>query len=140
MTVTALPQYRSLRGLLLIVAILLAIGGAVILFDAQLVFLALPIPKEAFAHATITVLIQDLGAMALGIAVVVYAASRDPVRYISAVDALIVILVLLASVDVYAVEKLHFNTIYPSGMIWARVALRLIVAIVLLWLRPKAVY
>jgi hypothetical protein len=126
-----------LRGLLLVLAILVGIGGLVILFDGQLVFLVLPTPTETSAHTIITLLIQDFGALAVGLAVLLYAASRDPVRYVSVIDAFIVILVLLAGVDVYAQAELHFGAMYPGYLIWARVAARLILAIILITLRPK---
>jgi len=139
MRTTAAAQHRVLRGLLLVLAILVGIGGLVILFDGQLVFLALPTPTEASAHTIITLLVQDFGALAIGLAVLLYAAARDPVRSLSVIDAFIVILVLLAGVDVHAAEKLHFGAMYPGYLIWARVAFRLILAIVLLSLRPKGV-
>jgi len=139
MTVAPVPQYRALRGLLLALAILAAIAGIAILFDPQLIFLALPMPREQSAHTIITVLIQDLGALVLGFGILLYRASREPVRYLSVVDAFIVILVLFSGVDVYAVEELHFGDVYPATMVWVRIAVRLVLAIVLLSLRPRAV-
>jgi len=138
-TTPTTSAYRVLRGVLLLLAVVLGIAGVVVLFDAQLIFLAVPTPTEPFAHSLVTLLMQGYGAMALGLAVLLYAASRDPVRYVSVIDAFIVILVLLSGVDVYAAEKLHFGALYPGYLIWARVAFRLILAIVLLSLRPRAV-
>ena len=134
-----MPQYRTLRGLLLALAILAGIGGLVVLFDARIIFLALPTPTEAFAHSLIVLLMQGFGAIIIGLAILLYAASRDPVRYIRVIDAFIVMLVLLSGVDVYAAETMHLGGIYPGSLIWARVAFRLILAIVLLSLRPRAV-
>ena len=136
---TPMPQYRVLRGLLLVLAILAGIGGLVILFDARIIFLAVPTPTEAFAHSLIVLLIQAFGALFIGLAILLYAASRDPVRYVSVIDAFIVILVLLSGIDVYAAQTLHTGTMYPGHLIWARVAFRLVLAIVLLSLRPRAV-
>ena len=132
-------QYRALRSLLLVLAILAAIGGVVLLFDARIIFFAVPAPAEAFAHSLIIILMQGFGALFIGLAVLLYAASRDPVRYISVIDAFIVILVLLSGIDVYAAETMHLGGMYPGYLIWARVAFRLILAIVLLSLRPRAV-
>ena len=138
-TTTPMPQYRALQVLLLVLAIIAGIGGIVILFDARIIFVAVPVPTEAFAHSLITVMIQGFGALFIGLAILLYAASRDPVRYISVIDAFIVILVLLSGIDVYASETLQLSGMYPGHLIWGRVAFRLILAIVLLSLRPKAV-
>ena len=134
-----MPQFRVLRGLLLMLAILAGIGGSFVLFDARIIFLAVPTPTEAFAHSLITLMIQGFGALFIGLAILLYAASRDPVRYVSVIDAFIVILVLLSGIDVYAAETLHTGTMYPGHLIWARVTFRLVLAIVLLSLRPRAV-
>ncbi|MBV9148573.1 MAG: hypothetical protein JO024_01805 [Candidatus Eremiobacteraeota bacterium] len=140
MTTTPMPQYRVLRGLLLVLAILAGIGGLVVLFDARIIFLAVPTPAEPFAHSFIVLLIQGFGAVIIGMAILLYAAARDPVRYISVIDAFIVILVLLSGIDVYAAETLHLGGMYPGHLILGRVAFRLILAIVLLSLRPRAVH
>ena len=134
-----MPQYGLLRGLLLVLAVIAGIGGLVILFDPRIIFLAIPSPTEAFAHAWLSLLMQGFGVLFTGFAIVLYAASRDPVRYVSVIDGFIVILVLLSGVDVYAAETLHLGGTYPSHLIWPRVAFRLILAIVLISLRPRAV-
>ena len=138
-TKATVTENKPLRGLLSVLAIIAALAGAVVIFDAQLVFWVLPVPQEAFAHSMITLLVQDLGALMIGFAMLLYAASRDPVRYITVINAFIVVLVLFAGVDVYAAEKLHFGAIYPGYMIWGRVAFRLVLAIILLSLRPRVV-
>jgi len=130
-------QHRVLSGLLLVLAILTLVGGVAILFDSRLAVLALPSLltlsplTETSARTIIAILIQAFGAVAIGFAYLAYAASRDPVRCVAIVDAFIIVLLLVAGIDISAGTKLHVAAIWESGV------LRIVLAAVLLFLRPK---
>lgn len=129
---------RILSGLLLVLAILSLVGGLGILFDSRLAVLALPsllalAPlTETSAGTIIAILIQAFGAVAIGFAYLSYTASRDPVRYVGIIDAFIIVLLLVAGIDISVGTKLHVGAILGSGL------LRIVLAAVLLFLRPKA--
>lgn len=64
-------------------------------------------------------------------------ASRDPVRNAAIVDALIAGLVILALTPLLSLYTLDIRKIYPSYLIWGRCLVRLAIAALLYLLKPR---
>lgn len=67
-------------------------------------------------------------------------ASRDPVRNVAIVDALIAGLGILALTPLISLYTLDIHKIYPSYLIWGRSLVRLAIAALLYLLKPRQKY
>lgn len=130
-------SHAVLRAILGVLSALVGLGGLVLIFATSwLLGLVLHNPSAQEA-AWIVVVFKALGAVVLFVAYALYNASRDPVRYAAVVDGMIALLVVLSILDIYAVAVLGFGTYYPAWAVYARAGLRLLLAVVLLTLRPR---
>ncbi len=75
--------------------------------------------------------------LALMLSVLFFFASRDPVRNVAVVNALIVVLCILAITPLLSLYTLDIRRLYPSYLIWGRSLIRLGLAAVLYFLRPR---
>ncbi len=64
-------------------------------------------------------------------------ASRNPVRNLAVVDALIFGLCILAVTPLLSLWMTNIGSIYPVYLLWGRSAVRLATAALLYWLRPR---
>ena len=71
------------------------------------------------------------------LSVLFFFASRDPVRNVAIVNALIVGLFILAITPLLSLYTLDIRRLYPGYMIWGRSLIRLALAAVLYFLRPR---
>jgi len=130
--------YEPIRVVLAVLCALLAAGGLfVIVATSLLLAWTAPHASDA-ADAWLTLLFKALGVMALFIAYSLYLAARDPVRYVGVIDGLVGLLVALSVVDIYAATALGMGAYYPLWAFYARAAVRVAVAVLLLALRPRA--
>ena len=133
-----MEAHGPLRLLLTFLAALAALAGLWLLFASDWLFFALPVlPADASVRTALVLLVKAFGAVAIGLSLLLYAASRDPVRYVAVIDAFIVILVLLAIIDVYTATVLHFAWALPAWLVWLRTVVRIALAVSLFLLRPK---
>lgn len=149
---TAVPSHTALRALLTIVATLLAVAGLVMLSASPWVLERLGawtgtggnildfLVRGRLAHndAVMNVLVQGVGAFALCFSYALFAAGRDPVRYVAVVDALIAFAVIVSVIDALWIGRLAGGNPVLIAFGWIRVAIRLILAAVLLMLRPRS--
>jgi hypothetical protein len=132
------PPYRGLRVVLGFLSLLMAIGGAVLIFSSKPVILRLFLhPPAAEISTLLLAALKEMGGFALMLAVMVFFAARDPVRNVAIIDALTVGLCILAVTPLVSLWMLDIQSIYPGHLIWARSVLRLALAALLYYLRPR---
>jgi hypothetical protein len=71
------------------------------------------------------------------LSVLFFFASRDPVRNVAVVNALIVGLCILAITSLLSLYTLDIRRLYPTYLFWERSLIRLAPAAVLYFLRPR---
>ena len=139
MSSTPPKNHSALKAVLSVMCALLALGGLFLVFAAGSWIVKWLIPDaNAQTAVWMLVMLKAFGALALFLAYLLYHAARDPVRHATTITGLAYMLILLAALDVYAAYALGFAGVYPIWAIWARAAVRVALAIVLLTLRPRA--
>jgi hypothetical protein len=132
------PPYRALRIILGIVSVFTAAAGLLIVFSGRsLVMRLLLRPPETEVSTLLLFLMRELGGLALMLSVLFFFASRDPVRNVAIVNGLIVGLCILATTPLLSLYTLDVRRLYPGYLIWGRSLIRLALAAVLYFLRPR---
>jgi len=132
------PPYRVLRVVLGFLSLLMAIGGVILIFSSKSLIMRLFLhPPEAEVSTLFLFTLKELGGFALMLAIMVFFAARDPVRNVAIIDALAVGLCILAFTPLVSRWMLDIQRIYPGHLIWARSVLRLALAALLCYLRPR---
>ena len=75
--------------------------------------------------------------MVLMLAALPWLASRNPVRNVAVVDALIVGLCILALTPLLSLWMTDIGRMYPPYLLWGRSVVRLAIAALLYWLSPR---
>jgi hypothetical protein len=94
-------------------------------------------PPEAEVSTLLLSLLKEMGGMVLMLAALLWLASRNPVRNVAIVDALIVGLCILALTPLLSLWMTAIGRMYPPYLLWARSVVRLAIAALLYWLRPR---
>ena len=94
-------------------------------------------PPETEVSTLLLFLMRELGGLALMLSVLFFFASRDPVRNVAIVNGLIVGLCILAITPLLSLYTLDVRRLYPGYLIWGRSLIRLALAAVLYFLRPR---
>ncbi len=132
------PPYRALRILLGIVSVFTGAAGLLLVFTGKpLVMRLLLYPPETEISTLLLFAMRELGGLAIMLSVLFFFASRDPVRNIAIVNGLIVGLCVLAITPLLSLYTLDLRRLYPGYLIWGRSLLRLALAAVLYFLRPR---
>jgi hypothetical protein len=132
------PPYRALRIILGIVSVFTAVAGLLIVFSGRsLVMRLLLRPPETEVSTLLLFLMRELGGLALMLSVLFFFASRDPVRNVAIVNGLIVGLCILAITPLLSLYTLDIRRLYPGYLIWGRSLIRLALAVVVYFLRPR---
>jgi len=135
----AKPPYRALRILLRILAVLLAFGSFVMIFsNMPLVVRVFMQPPEAEMSTLLLFLVKEMGGIMAMLAALLWFASRDPLRNVAVIDALIVGLLVLSVTPLISLATLPIREIYPAYLIWGRSLVRLVIAGVFYFLRPRS--
>lgn len=132
------PSHRALRNILAIISLLSGVGGLLFMFAGKSLLLRLFLspPESEFSTLLLTAL-KEFGGGLLMVSAMLFFAYRDPVRNVAIVNALIFGLCVLTITPLLAYYTLDLRTLYPAYLIWARALVRLAVAILLLYLRPR---
>ena len=132
------PPYRALRILLGLFSLLAAIGGLVLIFaDRPLMMRILLRPPEGEVSTLLVSLLKEMGGMVLTLAVFLWLAARDPTRNVAIVDGLIGGLCVLAVTPLVSLWMTDIRNLYPAYLLWGRSVLRLAIAALLYWMRPR---
>jgi hypothetical protein len=132
------PPYRALRVVLGFLSLLLAIGGVImIVSNKPLIMRMFMHPPESEISTLLLAALKEMGGMVLMVSVMLFFASRDPERNVAIIDALIVGLCILALTPLVSLYTLDLRSLYPAYLIWVRALVRLALASVLYYLRPR---
>jgi len=94
-------------------------------------------PPEGEVSTLLLSLLKEMGGMVLMLGVLLWLASRNPVRNVAVVDALIVGLCILAVTPLLSLWMTDIRSMYPAYLLWGRSAMRLAIAALFYWLRPR---
>jgi len=130
--------YRGLALGLRIVSALIVVGGVfMILADKPLVLRVFLHPPASEVSILLLALLKEMGGVMLMLSVMLFLAARDPARNVAILDALIVGLCILAITPLLSLKMLDLGSLYPPYLIWGRSLVRLALAAVLFYARPR---
>lgn len=130
--------YRALRIILGIFSFLAAVVGLLFIFSGKPLMLRLFLqPPEAEVSTLLLLTMKEMGGFALMFSVMLFFASRDPARNVAIINAVIVGLCVLTITPLLSLYTLHVRWLYPGSLIWGRSFVRLALAAVLFYLRPR---
>jgi hypothetical protein len=135
--IAAPSQYRSLSILLYAISVIEAIAGIVLVFASSWVLSMTTSGLLSSSPGFVLLLMQGIGVIALALAYLMCVAARDPVRYVAVIDSLIFLCFAAAALEIFAVVTRSGGLLYPPWYLLGRAAVQIVVAIVLLALRPK---
>ena len=131
------PPYRALCIFLRVFSLLAALGGLLMIFaEKPLIVWIFLRPPEGEVSTLLLSLLKETGGMALMLGVLLWLASRNPVRNVAIVDALIAGLCILAVTPLISLWMTDIGRVYPAYFLWGRSVVRLAIAALLYWLRP----
>ncbi len=132
------PPYRALRVVLGFLSLLLAIGGILLIFSSKpLIMRMFMHPPESEISTLLLAAVKEMGGLALMVSVMLFFASRDPVRNVAIIDGMTVGLCILAITPLVSLYTLDVRRLYPAYLIWGRSLGRLVLAGALYYLRPR---
>jgi hypothetical protein len=116
---------------------LVAVAGVLVIVANQpLIMRVLMHPPASEVSTLLLVTLRELGGVMLMISAMLFLAARDPARNVAILDGLIVGLCVLSVTAVLSSRML--GGFYPAYMIWGKVVVRLALAALLFYLRPRA--
>jgi hypothetical protein len=132
------PPYRALRIFLRVFSLSAGVGGLLMIFaEKPLIVRILLRPPEGQVSTLLLFLLKEVGGMALMLGVLLWLASRNPVRNVAIVDGLIAGLCILAVTPVLSLWMTDIRSVYPAYLLWGRSVVRLGIAALLYCLRPR---
>ena len=135
------PPYRALGILLRVLSLLATLGGLLLIFAGKsLIVRILLQPPKAEVSTLLLSLLKETGGMVLMLGVLLWLAARNPVRNVAVVDALIAGLCILTLTPLLSLWMTDIRSIYPGYLLWGRSVVRLAMAALLYWLRPRHVH
>lgn len=130
--------HRALRVLLGLLCFITGVVGLVSIFaDKPLLLRLLLSPPEAEISTLLLAVLKDMGGVFLLLSLMSFFAARDPVRNVAFVDAFIAGSCVLAVTPLLSLYTLDLGRLFPAYLIWGRSVARLVVAALLLYLRPR---
>ena len=132
------PPYRVLRIVLGFLCLVLAVAGILLIFSSKpLIMRMFMHPPESEISTLLLAAVKEMGGLALGLSAMLFFASRDPERSVAVVDGMTLGLCILAVTPLLSLYTLDVQRFYPGYLIWARSLVRLALAGVLYYLRPR---
>jgi hypothetical protein len=132
------PTYRALRVVLGFLSLLMAIGGVFLIFSSKpLIMRVFLHPPEFEVSTLLLAALKEMGGLAFMLSVMLYLAARDPERNVAIIDAVSVGLCILAIIPLVSLYTSDLRRLYPAYLVWVRSFVRLALAGVLYYLRPR---
>jgi len=117
-----------------------AVGGLFMIFASKPLIMRMFLrPPEAEVSTLLLFVLKEMGGLVLMLSLLFFA-SRDPVRNLAIVNAVIAGLCILALTPVLSFYMLDVQRIYPGQPAWVRSVVRLAVAALLYFLKPRERY
>jgi hypothetical protein len=119
-------------------SLLLAFAGVVLIFSSKPLIMRLFLhPPEAEISTLLLAAVKEMGGLVLMVSVMLFFAARDPVRNVAIIDGLIAGFCVLAVTPLVSLYTLDVGRLYPAYAVWGRSLVRLALAALLYFLRPK---
>ena len=132
------PSYLALRNVLRVFSVLAGVGSLFMIFSGKpIIMRVLMRPPESEVSTLLLFMIREMGGFAVMLSMMLYLASRDPVRNVAIIDTVIVGLCVLAVTPLISLATLDIRSFYPGYFVWGRSIVRLAIAAVLFYLRPR---
>ena len=132
------PPHRALRIILGIFSLFTAAAGLLFVFSGKPLLMRILLrPPETEVSTLLLFMMRELGGLALMLSVLLFLASRDPVRNVAIVNGLIVGLCILAITPLLSLYVLDIRRLYPGYLVWGRSLIRLALTAVLYFLQPR---
>jgi len=132
------PPYRALRVFLRVFSLLAVVGGLLMISAGKPLIVRIFLqPPEGEVSTLLLSLLKEMGGMVLMLAALLWLASGNPVRNVAIVDGLIVGLCILALTPLLSLWMTDIVRMYPPYLLWGRSVVRLAIAALLYWLRPR---
>jgi hypothetical protein len=129
---------RALRIVLGIFSLLAAVGGLLMILSGKPLMTRLLLhPPESEMSTLLLATMKEVGGFALMLSLMLFFAYRNPVRNVAIIDALIVSLCILAITPLLSLYTLDIRRLYPGYLLWGRSLVRLALAALLFYLRPR---
>jgi Na+-driven multidrug efflux pump len=130
--------YRALRVVLGFLSLILVIGGVLlILSNRPLIMRVFLHPPESEISILLLAALKEMGGLAIMLSVMLCLAARDPERNVAIIDAVSVGLCILAITPLVSLYTSDLHRLYPAYLVWVRSFVRLALAGVLYYLRPR---
>jgi len=130
------PPYRGLSfGLRLVSALIAIIAVLMIVSNRPLIMWMFMHPPVSEVSALMLAMVKELGGVMLMVSAMLFFAARDPARNVAIIDAFIVGLCVLSVTALLSARLL--DGLYPSYLIWGKAVIRLALAALLLYVRPR---
>jgi hypothetical protein len=132
------PTHRALRVVLRLFSALVAAGSLLLIFGGKSFLIRVFWhPPEAEVSTLFLFLARELGGLGLMLSLLLLFAARDPARNVAILDALVVGLCILAVTPLLSLYTLDVTRLYPASLVWGRSLVRLALAALLYYLRPR---
>ena len=131
-------SHRALRIVLRVLSVLVLVGSLLMIFSGKpLMMRVLMRPPESEVSTLLLFVLNEMGGLFVMFSVLLFFASRDPVRNVAIIDAVIVGLCVLAITPLISLARLDIRRLYPGYIVWGRSVVRLALAVLLFYLRPR---
>ncbi len=131
-------SHLTLRILLVLFSILTAAEGLFLMGSSKsLILHFFPHLPESEITTQLLIMAKQWGGLSLTMGLMLYLASRDPVRNVAIIDAFIVGLCILAFLPLLSLYTLDVRQLYPGYVFWSRPLWRLPLAALLYYLRSR---
>ncbi len=131
-------SYRNLSTLLYALSVVEALAGLILIFGSSWVLSMAPGILTLADSAFLSIFFKAIGVLALGLGYLLCVTARDPARYVAVIDMLTFVLIASAILIGYALAVMHLGRYFPANYIVARIVIQVILAAVLIAMRPKA--
>jgi len=130
-------SYRALR-IVFLFSILTATEGLFLIASSKsLILRFFPHLPESEITTQLLIMAKQWGGLSLTLGLMLYLASRDPVRNVAIIDAFILSLCILGLLPLLSLYTLDVRRLYPGYVFWGRPLWRLPLAALLYYLRPR---
>ncbi len=130
--------HHTLRIVLRVFSLLVLGGSLLMIFSGKsLMMRVLLRPPESEVSTLLLFMIKEMGGLFLMFSALLFLASRDPVRNLAIIDAVIFGLCVLAVTPLISLATLDIRRLYPAYLVWGRSIVRLAIAALLFYVRPR---
>jgi Na+-driven multidrug efflux pump len=119
-------------------SLLLAVAGILLIFSSKPLIIRMFLhPPDSEISTLLLAAVKEMGGLALALSVMLFFASRDPERNVAIIDGMTVGLCILAVTPLISLYTLDVQRLYPAYLVWGRSLVRLVLAGILYYLRPR---